>query len=77
MADKLGGERASGAPEDEAAKTAQWIRKNVDRFKLDSVYQVKLEALASKQPQNLPDNDKPRQAMITPPVDDATGLSNA
>ena len=72
----LASELASGAPKEEAAaKTAKWTLKNVDRFKLDSVFQVKLEAVASKQPQNLPDNDTPRQAMITPPVDDATGLS--
>ena len=76
-AEMLVSEIASGASKHEAAaKTAKWSRKEVDRFKLDSAFQVKPEALAIKQPQNLPDNDKPRQAMITPPVDDATGLSN-
>ena len=70
----LVGELANGASNGEAAKTAEWSRRNVDIFRQDSVFQVKLEASASKQPQNLPDNDKPRQAMITPPVDEATGL---
>ena len=70
------GELASGASKGEAVKTAEWVRKNVDKFKQDSVFQVKAEASASTQPQNLPDNDKPRQAMIAPPVDEATGLSN-
>ena len=74
-AEMVVGELASGASNGEAAKTAEWSRRNVDKFKQDSVFQVKLEASASKQPQNLPDNDKPRHAMITPPVDGATGLS--
>ena len=66
MAKMMVGELASGASQDAAAKTAEMFRKNVDKFKKDWVFQVKVEASASTQPQNLPDND----------VDDATGLSN-
>ena len=58
-AEMLVDELASGASNGEAAKTAERIRRNVDIFKQDSVFQVKLEASASKQPQNLSDNDKP------------------
>ena len=65
-----GSHRASNG---EAAKTAEWSRRIVDLFRQDSVFQVKpREATTSHD--NLPDNDKPRQAMITPPVDEATGL---
>ena len=65
---------------DAAATTAERMRREVLRFKLDSVSQAKPQALAkddtqpSTQPQNLPDDDTPRQAMM-PPVDEATGLS--
>ena len=66
---------------DAADTTAEFMRKEVCRFKLDSVFREKPQASAkddtqpSTQPQNLPDDDTPRQAMIKPPVDEATGLS--
>ena len=72
MTDKLGGERASVAPEDEAAKTAKWAEINVGKFKRGYWFEVKPEASASTQPENLPDDDK---QPIAPTVDEATGLS--
>ena len=46
--------------EEDVAKTAEWARKNVDKFKCDSVYREKSEAVA--------DDD-------APPMQDATGSS--
>ena len=71
---------------DDAARTVEWFAKGVTRFKRDGFYRAKAEALAvddtqpSNQPQELSDNDEPRHATITQPVETsqtkASGLDN-
>jgi len=63
---------------DAAAKTAEWFRSNVDRWKLDSLYCPKPKAKANDKPQQAAtSHDTPRQGATTPPIQDPTGLSKA